>query len=112
MLAELIAAMILVESGGNLNAINNNEQAYGATQIRQLALDDLNERYRTAYKLTDFLGNERLARWAVIHYPPLYGARTPEEYARCWNSGSKWREKYHLTDGYWAKIKQAMRGNR
>lgn len=104
-LAMVLAAVIMVESSGNLEAVNEAEQAYGATQIRQLALDDLNQYYGTSYLLQDFLGNEQLARWAFIHYPRLYGAKTPEECCRAWNSGSKWREKYHLTDGYWQKVR-------
>ena len=41
-------------------------------------------------------------------YWSRYGAVTYEEMARCHNSGSKWRQKYHLTNDYWRKVQRAM----
>ena len=103
----LLIAVSLVESGGNPNALNKKENAYGLMQIRQCCVDDLNRHYGTNYALADFY-NPKLARWAFVHYTSLYGAATFEDRCRCWNSGSKWKRKKHLTDGYWRKVQREL----
>jgi len=99
----LIAAVIMVESGGDVCAVNEQEQAYGPMQIRQCALEDVNQEWGTSYVLTDFLGNLDLSAAAFVTYGQKYRAKTPESYCRIWNGGPKGMRKAD-TDGYWRKV--------
>lgn len=41
-ITQLILAIIQIESGGNCDAVNEAEQAYGCMQIRKIYVDDVN----------------------------------------------------------------------
>jgi len=105
--AVLLSAVAMVESSNDPLKNNSKENAVGLLQIRRLAMIDLNQHYGTNYALADFY-NPKLARWAFVHYTSLYGAATFEDRCRCWNSGSKWKRKKHLTDGYWRKVQREL----
>jgi len=45
---------------------------------------------------------------AMERYWTRYHATTDEQKARCWNSGSKWKAKYHLTNNYWVKVRKEL----
>ena len=53
MMAQLIAAMIVVESGGDNCALNEDEDAVGCLQIRPIYLDDVNNVSQTLYEPED-----------------------------------------------------------
>ena len=97
-----------VESGGNDAAIGDGGLAHGPLQIhRDCWLDG-------GGKAADYpaMAHVRAASEQVaVNYWKRYGAVTDEQKARCWNSGPKWRAKYHLTNTYWAKV-QAATGER
>ncbi len=113
-----------VESGGNSNAVGDTHlvhAAYGAYQIRQPYLDDVNRiagtnRMRTVWavdslSIKDML-DEQKAYWAATVYLDHYGEKyrqqtghepTVEVYARIHNGGPDgWRET--VTNDYVAKV--------
>jgi hypothetical protein len=102
----LLAAVALVETG-NQDLLNTKEGAVGHLQIRQIAVDDLNRYYGTQYKLNDF-HDLKLSRWAFIHYGRMYGAKTPEQYARIWNGGPRGNRK-KSTISYWERVEALMK---
>ena len=61
----LLTAVAMVESGENINAYNQGENAIGLLQIRQPAVDDLNRLWKTSYKLTDTDGSDHPRRAGV-----------------------------------------------
>ena len=103
---KLFIAVCLVESGNDPDAVNQKEQAYGVAQIRQCCVDDLNRHYRTDFKLHDFT-DPRLSAWAFHHYGLMYGAKTPEEFARIWNGGPDGAEQ-NCTLEYWERVKRRI----
>jgi len=109
-LAALLVAAAMQESHGHSRAINAREQAFGILQVRQAALTDINRHYHTRYVLTDFLGEEGVAKSlrAFELYGKMYGAKTPEEYARIWNGGPRGMRK-RATLAYWRGIQRWMR---
>ena len=106
--SQLLFAVALVESGGDPRARNEGEGAVGLLQIRQCCVDDLNRVHGTGYKLRDFY-DTRLSKWAFVEYGQMWGARTPEQYARIWNGGPRGCEK-RGTRAYWEKVLTAIRG--
>ena len=129
--AIFIAALIAVESGGNVKAIGDNGRAYGILQIHQCVVEDVNRVYdfRVLPNGTVVAGGkegrpfvhadmfkEQYARLATVSYLRHYGRvykrqtgndSTPEVYARIHNGGPYgWRKT--ATVGYWKKVKSAM----
>jgi hypothetical protein len=103
--SNLLWAVAMVETHNLPNRINQAEQAYGVLQIRQPALDDLNRKWKTNYKLTAFLGEAgvTLSVRAFIEYGAMYGAKTPEDYVRIWNGGPRGARK-RATLAYWRRV--------
>ena len=75
------------------------EWAYGAFQIRQPAVDDVNKILHTKYKASDCLGNRALSELIFREYINLYATEkklghkpTDTDMAGIWNGGpSGWR---------------------
>lgn len=119
-------AIILIESGGNTQAVGDKhltQRAYGPLQIRQPLADDLNRFYAPEIKkrwgkkklrAEDFLGSRELSVWAWDRYTGHYATRerlgrepTDEDRARIWNGGPNgWRKP--STKKYWRKVKSRM----
>ena len=101
----LFVAIRQVESGGNDMAIGDGGKSIGPYQCSLAAFVDGGGRAcdypRLAY---DRAETETVMR----RYWARYGAASDEQKARCWNSGSKWKSKYHLTNKYWNKVKAAL----
>ena len=96
---KLFEACAKVESANNPIAINIKEQAYGIVQVRQIRLDDFNQRTGKHYKLKDMLDIKK-SKEVFMHYAKLYERTELETIARRWNgSGPK-------TLVYWKKVKQ------
>ena len=103
--AALFAAIRQVESGGDDHALGDGGRSVGAYQCGLLAWLDGGGRREDYPRLAyDRLATERV----MVRYWRRYGAATDEQRARCWNSGPAWRQKYRLTDRYWAKVKELM----
>ena len=110
-----IAALITVESGGNLEAIGKNGEV-GCLQITEQLVDDLNRIY---YKSSAVFHYEErkdkelsclMAQLYLIHYSkPGYLPRraTLEDLARIWNGGpTGWKKD--STKPYWIKVRQEI----
>lgn len=113
----LIAALIVVESQGDDRAIGDKhmkDRAYGCLQVRQPCVDDVNQRFGTAYRSQDMLGNRSLSVWVCGKYLERYATRkalgrepTLQDMARIWNGGpSGWKKDSTL--GYWSKVQKAL----
>lgn len=99
---KLFTACARVESENNPNAINKKEQAYGIVQIRQIRLDDFNQRTGKHYKLKDMLDTKR-SKEVFMYYAKSYGINHIETIARRWNGSGK------ETLVYWNKVKQHIK---
>lgn len=117
----LIDALLIVESRGDDNAVGDKTlkyPAYGALQIRQPLVDDVNKIFKTSYKSQDCLGNRKLSLWLFEKYFEIYNHnKTDEQKARAWNGGGNWQkiygkkgyEKYSKNlDIYWEKVKKHL----
>ena len=112
-LMSLVAAIIMVESSGNDNAINHREQAYGPMQIQQCVLDDVNRVYRTNYKLSQ-MRNRSTSLEVFKKYTRIYKADANQESAaKCWNAGPGWKSKTGTAKSnlneYWRKVQQQLK---
>lgn len=115
-----LAALIMVESGGDKKAIgdrNLKNKAYGVCQIRQPYLDDVNRVAKTNYTMQQVAASESLSRWCTVVYIKHYGKRytrltgkplTAEVAARLHNGGPNgWKKK--STDAHWNKVKARLK---
>lgn len=82
-------------------------KAYGALQIRQPAVDDVNRVFGTHYKAQDCLGNRGLSIWIFNRYMDIYATPkqigrpvTDQDRMRIWNGGPKGWFK-DSTVSYW-----------
>lgn len=95
------------ESGNNDQAVGDHKKlahAYGAFQIRQPAVDDVNRKLGTHYKATDCLGNRALSELIFREYINMYATEkklghkpTELDMAGIWNGGPLgWKAKRTL----------------
>jgi len=110
-----LSALIMVESGGNPDAVGDRHltnMAYGVCQIRQPYLDDVNRIAKSSFTLEDVRKSESVSRWCVVTYVKHYGKRytritgkplTMEVAARIHNGGPNgWKKA--STDAHWKKV--------
>ena len=102
---ELYDAIRQIESGGNDNAVGDGSVSRGPYQIGSAYWADSGVRW----DYHEFVWSRPHCEYVMHLYFKRYGAKTPEEMARCHNSGPKWREKFHLTNEYWNRVKENMR---
>ena len=107
-LSTLLAAMIAVESGGDDTAVGNHGE-HGALQIRQVFIDDVNERCGTHYRLSDMHVRSNAVRCATL-YLGIWATREklghePTDFDRCaiFHAGPKGYLKPH-TRAYWREV--------
>ena len=108
MIAALIVAMMLVESGGNPNAIGDGGRALGVLQIHAGVVADVNRHHGMNYKHEDALDPvkaKKICRLYLKTYAPA-GA-SPEILARIWNGGPSGHLK-PATIQYWRKVKREI----
>jgi hypothetical protein len=113
----LLLAIATVESDNNPLAINEDEQAYGLFQVRQPALDDVNQKLRIqvyGFTLNDCL-EPRVAQIVFRTYVSIYATPyrlgrqpTDEDIARIWNGGPMGHRKL-TTLPYWEKVKKVLK---
>lgn len=108
----LVQAIIQVESGGDVNAIGDEnipQHAYGCMQIRQPVCDDVNAHFHLSLKAADMLGNKELSIDTFNKYMQIYEPTgTDEQKSRCWNAGPGWMVHLVTTDGYWSKVRSLL----
>ena len=105
----LVYILILIESGGNDQAIGDNGRAVGCLQIHSCVIEDVNRIYGTTYTLKDrFLRSKSLEIFA--HYINYYCTKkrlgyepTAMDFARIWNGGPNGHKKT-ATLPYWNKV--------
>jgi len=109
MIAALIAAMMLIESGGNAGAIGDGGRALGCLQIRACVIADVNKYYGATYMHEDALDLAKAARicrlYIEAYAPPGAGLETM---ARIWNGGPNGPNK-ESTRKYWHKVEVKYR---
>jgi hypothetical protein len=97
----LMTAIIKVESSGDTLAINCDEEAVGAFQIRPIRLLDYNQRTGKNYKEDD-LYNIEISKEIFLYYARKIGFHDFESIAKSWNGSGK------LTISYWQKVKSYL----
>jgi len=98
------------ESGNDNRAVGDGGVSRGPLQCGRAAWQDGCEYAGVSWDYDRLVWNPTRSRWVLLWYAMRYGARTCEERARCWNSGPKWRKKFHLTNAYWRRIERRMKG--
>jgi hypothetical protein len=103
-------ALGVVESLNNSKAYNKAENAVGIFQIRKLYFIDAQKFDKSLAKYTHFdCYDAKISERVVSAYLGRYCKNgTPEDFARCHNSGPNWKNKKHLTEKYWQKIKSKL----
>ena len=115
---KLLAALMIVESNGDLFAIGDKHltaKAYGPLQIRQPAVTDVNNRFGTDFRAEDMLGNLELSKWVFRRYMDIYATETrlgrevtDRDRARIWNGGpNAWKTK-GTAAVYWEAVRKVL----
>ena len=104
-LIKLIAAMIMVESGGNDLAHNKREDACGCLQIRPIMVAEFN-RIGIDFDLNDRWDCGKSAK-ALHLWVAKKGYTNAEVIARKWNGGPNGHVK-PKTASYWQKVKNYL----
>jgi hypothetical protein len=94
----------MIETGGNVNAMNTKHGAYGPLQIRAMCLADVNDYAGTKYTLRQFVGNVALSKWAFEIYATRYSARTLEDAVALWHFGPTGRTRKNSGDDYVRRV--------
>jgi len=112
-LSALLAAMIIVESGGNDAAIGDGRQARGALQIHACVVDDVNRIAGTRFTHRDAHRRD-VAIWMATTYLGHYGnprrlgrAPSAEDLARIWVGGPT-GPKRPSTLRYWKRVERQL----
>lgn len=114
--ADLLTALILVESRGNDSAIGDRHlvgnEAVGALQIRPIMVREVNRILKIQKSDKRFTLKDRFDRdktiemflvWKNFHHKDS----DPEKIARNWNGGPK-GFKISRTEKYWAKVQKEL----
>jgi soluble lytic murein transglycosylase-like protein len=117
----LIAALILVESGGNPKAIGDSGQALGVLQIRPIFVEDVNRILgRNVYYLTDRESADQsvdMVKTWITYYKGRYDAKylIPAGYremAIAYNRGYSAMQNMNFiekdNDPYWLRVKSEL----
>lgn len=120
-LDELIAALIIKESGGDVEAVGDTHlknKAYGPLQIRQPCVDDVNRILKTSYRAEDCKGNLELSVLICTTYLDKWATEervgrkvTVEDMARIWNGGPNGYKKA-ATLQYWKDVERILERHR
>ena len=112
-LQTLLAAMVLVESGGDDSAIGDHGRAHGCLQIQKACIEDVNHYTGTNYSLSDAHHRKRALAIAEA-YMRLWATKrrlghdpTAEDFARTFHDGpTGFRNPHSKT--YWAKVQKHL----
>lgn len=113
-LPELIAALIVVESGGDWSAVGDGGRAQGGLQMHRAIVTDVNRAYSARFVWPRDARDQETARWIcelwlrlqLERIPRL--ERSPEIAARMWNGGPRGHLKA-ATLGYWGKVREHLK---
>lgn len=117
-LDNLLKATIIIESGGDDNAVGDHGNAFGCLQLWQGNIDEVNNKLGTSYKAHDTLGNRSLSILIWNTYWSIHTEMiTNQDKAFCWNGGAGWRSRYgkpewstysNNLDKYWNLIQKHL----
>ncbi len=98
---DLLYAIGMVETQGNVNAFNPIEQAAGIFQIRPVRVIDYNNRTGSNYNLKDMFDYE-ISKKVFLYYASRIGPYNYEQIARRWNGSGP------NTILYWNMVKEYL----
>ena len=110
----LILALINIESGGDNDAVGDSGRSYGALQIHECVIKDVNRIYGTEYIHLDAFDRAKaidICRLYLEYWCSsgrLGREATLEDYARAWNGGGPRGYKKPSTLKYWIRVKQQL----
>lgn len=107
----LLLILILVESGGNDNAVGDNGRAYGPLQIHAVYVQDVNRIYGTSYRHEEMF-DRQLAMEVASMYLSHYGSNerlgrnpTVADLALIHQGGPNgWKRDNETSKNYLAKV--------
>jgi len=106
-LTNLLAAIIMVESGNNDMAIGDNGKAIGALQIHRAVVIDANRISGRAYRWDRMTNRTEALQVAEIYLRHYGRSKSDEQLARIWNGGPNGNAK-SATLQYWNKVKKHL----
>lgn len=112
---DFVKAIAIVESGCNDEAVGTSCGCIGRYQVSQICVDEVNQKFRTSYVLSDMHDPEKaedvlrkyLAHWGSHYENKTGNAATDEVLARIWNGGPTGYGK-DCTAEYWNKVKNEL----
>ena len=114
--ADLVTALIFVESRGNDSAVGDRHlvgnEAIGALQIRPIMIREVNrilkiQKINKRYKLKDRFNRAKSIEMFYIWKNYHHKDSEPEVIARNWNGGPK-GYKVSRTEKYWLKVEKQL----
>jgi soluble lytic murein transglycosylase-like protein len=106
--SNLIAALIMVESGGDPAAVGDRGRALGVLQIHAAVVQDVNRIYGTQYTHAAARVPRHAKRICQLYLMHHAGRQpTAERAARTWNGGPGGPRKA-ATFFYWRKVQQRL----
>ncbi len=107
--ASLLAAMILVESGGNPRAIGDHGRSVGILQISRVVVADVNRITGTRYKWPSDCFDPQTSVKICEAYLSHYGGNdaSDQRLARIWVGGPEGNRKAK-TVSYWRRVRANM----
>lgn len=113
-LAQLILAIMLVESRGNINALGDNGNSHGCLQLTEAYIQDAAEHAEESWTVEDAYSKETSIR-IFVAYMDRYATEerigspvTVEHIARIHNGGpTGWSKE--ATKPYWEKVKNEVK---
>ena len=118
MLDRILAALILIESGGDTNAVNYDEMAIGPLQIRAIMVHDVNlilgvKKYQhgDAWDLENSKAMARVYFNRRVTKKVLGRDPVPDDYALAWRWGPKGPKlaRNEAMEEYLSKFREAMK---
>jgi hypothetical protein len=107
MTAQLLAALIVVESGGN-DMARGARGELGALQIRRSVVRDVNRIHGTAFRHREMTNRETAVRVCVLYVEHYAPGADPEIQARVWNGGPRGAGRIS-TVNYWQRVRREMK---
>ena len=109
MLKLLILALIMVESGGDPNAIGDKGLAVGVLQIHPIMVRDVNRILgKDKYSLDDRYDRDKSIQMCKVYLTHYGKDKTTEQLARIWNGGPRGHLK-EATKKYWIKVRRELK---
>ena len=111
--AKFLKVLGRVESNNNDFAVGDNGKSISRYQIQRPAFEDAKQFNKLIKFNYESLTNQVNSQVIVVSYFMRYAPQELknsdfESLARLWNSGPGWKNKKHLTNHYWNKIKKEL----